>query len=521
MAATNRPFLVDKLEGGLDLSIPSHLVMPPKWLTAHNMRFDPRCQQVLHKVLNDTLSSANDVLALPMIPGELPGYGKVLALTKDQLRDLGGTEITSDLIFDSVYRRWSTTLYNGRIYYTNELNSIRSTDGSTDTAISNAPSGKFITTWYDHMVVAVPTHRGNRYPDRVMWSHLYNFSLWEPDAPNEADHYDFVEWQQLDYPFSGVTGLAKLGGVLWVYTPTAIIPMRYTGIGQGVIQVIDDQVVTRTGNTHPWSLIALDRVHFFYDGIENNILAFDGGQVIPVGEPVRQFLADNLNPNPFLAAKMWGCVDVQNRELWWRFVSVDSEGTFDRAVVFNYRNKTWFTASTENVQSFSGAVFTNISVSELTGLVEDLEGTVGQLGASEEVTPRLYGAESGKIYRDEVPEDVTASLITMDDPVLESGDFLYGSLHAVKEARAMAVNAAQTEGQLEVGVAARDYLDDTVDWSDPANKAGLWSRTLPEGRLTHRERAGKVLRYRFKGTNARGLKFTAYEPTVYAKEAEK
>src|SRR6266576_4028280 len=140
MPATNRPFLVQSIEGGVDATKPSHLVMPPQWTVAHNMRFDPTCQQVKKKHLFSTLTAANAVLALPMTPGELPGYGRVLALTTDQLRSLDDSVITSGLITDSSYRRWSYTLYNGRIYYTNELNRVRSTDGSTDTEITNAPS---------------------------------------------------------------------------------------------------------------------------------------------------------------------------------------------------------------------------------------------------------------------------------------------------------------------------------------------------------------------------------------------
>lgn len=526
MPATNRSVLIEQVTGGVDTTSPPHLVMPPKWTTAHNMRFNPRCEQVPRKKLYNTLSASDSVLALPMLPGELPGYARILALTKDQLRAISGSVLTNGLASDAEYRRWSFCLYNGRIYYTNELNPIRSTDGSTDSVLANAPSARYITAWYDHLVVGVPTFEGSRYPDRVMWSHLYDFTKWHPDAPNEADHYDVVEWQQSDYPFSGVTGLAKLGGTLWVYTPTAIVPLRYTGIGQGVIQVVDDQVVTRCGNTYPWTLVSLDRVHFFYDGIENNIFAFDGQTISPVGEPIRRYLEENLNESPTLAAKMWGCVDVENREIWWRFVSKTSNGDFDKAVVFNYRLKLWFTASTENVQAFCGSVFVNDTMDSLQGEMQDLQGTMAQLGANEEKVPRIYGADAGKLYRDEETADATASLLPADDPVLETGDFLYGSLNAIKEGREVAVNAGwdatrDPTMRLEVGVAARDYLDDVVNWSDVANKAGDWSRNLPEGKLTHRERAGNVLRYRFVGRNARGLKFTAFEPSVYSKGADK
>lgn len=516
MAATNRPFLVESIEGGVDSSKPSHLVRPPQWLVAHNMRFDPRCEQVPLKKLHATLSGENDILALPMVPGATQGYGRVLVMTKDKLMRLDGTPLETGFSYDSQYRRWSFCFYNGFVYFTNELNQICRTDGISCAVVANAPKGRYVLTWYDHLVTAV----GNK----VLWSHLYDFTTWTPDATNEADHYDLVEWQNADYPFSGITGIGKIGGTLWVYTPTAIVPFRYTGIRQGTVQLVDDSVLTRIGNTYPWTLATLDRTHFFYDGIEQNFFAFDGSNPTPIGEPIRQYISDNLNPLPALAAKMWASVDVQNREIWWRFVSKDSVGPFDKAVVFNYRLRLWFTASTENIQAFCGSVFVNGTMAELTGTMEDLTGAMRDLLVSQTQIPRLYGADGGKLYRDEVPGDSTASLVASEDPVLESGDFLYGSLHAMKEARAIAVNASwdpvrDSTMKLEVGVAARDYLDDSVDWT--VNKAGEWSRTLPEGRLTHEAKSGKVLRYRFVGKNSRGLKFTAYEPTVYSQGAEK
>src|SRR6266404_4210087 len=107
MAATNRPFLIENLIGGVDTTSPTHLIAPPRWLSSHNMRFNPRCEQVPRKVLYSTLSASNTVLALPTIPGEMPGYGRVLVLTKDQLRAIVGTVITSNLKSDTSYRRWS------------------------------------------------------------------------------------------------------------------------------------------------------------------------------------------------------------------------------------------------------------------------------------------------------------------------------------------------------------------------------------------------------------------------------
>lgn len=524
MAALNKPLLVQELTGGVDTTSPSHLVLPPSWRTAHNMRLDPTVQQVERKRVYATLTGESDVLNLSIVPGASPGYGNVLAFTRNKLLRLAGGTLASGKAYDGTYRRWSAFLYNGDVYYVNELNQVHYTDGASDVALTNSPKGRYVGVWYDHLIVGGTTN----HPNGIEWSHLYNFDLWTPDATNEADHVDFVEWQQPDFPFSGVTGMGRIGSLWWVYTPTAIIPLRYVGVGRGgnVIEVIDDLILTRIGNTYPWSLVCLDKTHFFFDGIEKQFWAFDGQQVIPVGEPVRGYMTDNLHSTPTLASKIWGTVDVAKREIWWRFVSTASgSGTFDKAVVFNYRTKRWYTASTENVQAFCGAVFPQGAVSALASTVGSQIGTVFELGAGSTQIPRLYGGANGVIYRDEVSSDSTTDLLTADDPILESGDFLYGTLHSQKEVRAVAINATwdstrDPNMQLEVGVNARDYLDDTVDWTDPKNRAGYWTRNLDQGRLTHDYRTGKAIRYRFIARNARGLRFTAYEPTVYSRGAE-
>jgi hypothetical protein len=316
-----------------------------------------------------------------VLPSSTPGYGRVTLFTAQHLYDMSGNNLTptTPANDDGAYRRWAITLYNNDIYYTNELNPIRRNNGSSDTAVPNAPGARYLAVWYDHLVVAYTNFAGVVTPSRLMCSDLYRFDRWQSAPDNEADHYDFVEWQQLDYPFVGITGIGKLGGTLWVYTPTALLPVRYVGMPK-VIHIPEDLIVTRTGNTFPWTLVCLDKIHFFFDAIEMMFLAFDGQQVVPIGDPVRTFITENLNVDVKLASKMYGYIDVDNREVWWPFVSKDSSGTYDRAVVFNYRYKRWFTASVEDVQCFCGGLEGILSVGELTGPVS---GLVGPLANSE------------------------------------------------------------------------------------------------------------------------------------------
>jgi len=350
-----------------------------------------------------------------------------------------------------------------------------------------------------------------------MWCDLYNFTIWEPAKTNEADYYDFVEWQTSYYPYTGITGLGKLRNVLWVYTPTAIIPMQYVGLPK-VVRVMEEGIMTHVGNTFPWTLVVLDNVHFFYDGIEKTFFAFDGQQLTPIGEPIRQYMADNLNTTSTLAQKMYGYVDVDHREVWWVFPSTASSGDFDRAVVFNYRYKRWFTASVENVHSFCGGVRTGLKVSELVGVVGDLTGTCGNLGLLAGTTsPRIYGSASGAVLREELSTDAFSALMSVDDPVLETPDFHYGDIRTVKENGFMLVNATwddslAPDAGIDVYAAGRAYLGDEPTW--PSTAQGQWTPGIEDDMLSYLPVPGRVLRYKFVCKNARGLKFSAYSDAV-------
>jgi hypothetical protein len=392
MATTRNPVLVDDVLGGLDTSLPAHLLNPSQWRTLHNMRHDPNLVQVEKKVVQAQFNTTI-VLWIGGIPNPVAqGRSKLLFLTNDGLFSYPtGQALKTGLISDSSYRRWSTFLYNGSLYYINELNPLRRNDGSTDVAMANAPSGRYAVSWYDHVVVGFPTYKNSVYPNRVMWSDLYNFGVWEPAAENEADHYDFVEWQLTDFPFCGLTGMGKLGSTLWIYTPTAIIPMVYVGKPK-VTQVVESSVITGIGNTFPWSLAVMNNVHFFFDGIRKTFFAFDGQSPQPVGEPVRRYMMENLNSDPALAARMWASVDYERGEIVWRFMSNEATDEFDKLVRFSFWYKRWSTGSDENVHAFCGPSFRVKSMGELTGTMGALTGTMGNLGTDGTLIPRLYGS---------------------------------------------------------------------------------------------------------------------------------
>lgn len=454
MPSTRQSILHENVGDGVDTSTPAHLI-GQKWRVQHNMRLTPTLKQIPQKVLYNTVGT-EDILDAVVLPSGVSGYGRVLLFTPTKLMSLAGTAISTGLTSDSGYHRWSKLMYNGSLIYGNDLNVPRSFNGASVTVFSNAPKARYLALWYDHLVAAClnPSTTSSQL-STLACSHLYNFNLWTPDATNEADTYDFVEWQQPDYPFIGITGIGKLGGTLWVYTPTAIIPVRYVGLPK-LLHVDEDQIVTRAGNTFPWTLVCLDRVHFFYDGVEGMFFAFNGAEMLAIGEPVRGYLQANLNTDLAKASKMYGFVDIDNREIWWPFISTVSSGAYDKAVVFNYRYKKWFTASVEDVKCFIGGSNPVTSANSLAGTVNNITtwgtGTVANLGIGGTAVARLFGSATGKIYREEVAADAIGVLVAADVPILESADFHYGDIRTTKENDLMLINATYTsaEGNLVV-----------------------------------------------------------------------
>ena len=472
MATTRQLVLHDNIIGGMDATTPAHLI-GDKWRQQHNLRITPLLQQLPKKV-EVTPAMGVPITFIGIIPSYVTGYGQIVTLTST----------TRD-------KRWSTALYNGTLYSSQDY---------------------YIAIWYDHYVRAIGS--------KVEISDLYNFTNFTPDATNEADYYDLVEWQQSDYPYSGITGIGKLGAMLWIYTPTALIPMQYVGLPK-VIRVVEEGIITRVGNTYPWTLICLGNVHFFYEAVEGMFFAFSGGGAPEaIGEPVRSYIQQNINPNPALAALMYGYVDIDNREIWWPFVSKNSTGAYDLAVVFNYRYKRWFTASVEDVTAFCGSSFATSPISSLTGTIGALTGTISALGLALSATARQFGTGTGQTLREEQVTDSTSTLLPADDPVLESGDFHYGDIRTQKENDAMVINAwwkwIEADQQLiEVRVAVREYLGDNVHWPDDPN--GTWTPKIQDAILTYAPVNGRVIRYKFTLKNTRMAIFSAFSDAVLLK----
>lgn len=510
MASNKQPNNRPQPYGGVETSAKPHLIGQEQWLTATNVEFFNGAQQVARKGFRINLrpNSTDEIVLLSGVP---KGYGRStpIAMTQSQIftivKNSGngrGVELTRDgnllrFVTDGNYRRWGTTIYKNNLYFINELNPLRYTDGTQVHSLRNEeliPRGRYVENFFDHMVIGHPVINGHTYPTRVTMSHLYDFSKWAPDATKEADYFDCEEWCRSDLPIYGVTGVKKSGNLCTIYTPSAIIGMQYVGLPK-VLRF--DSVVEDCGCGLPWSLVTLGGRHYFFNILDFNFYCYNSEGLEAIGNSIQSWLMRQLPlTNIKKLSKMWGYVDHLYNKIVWVFESINGGGKMDAFVAYNYRNKTWGHGFCENIHSFFPGLFRTRTISELTSHVGAVGSQIADLGVTNSLYVRVYGTENLDILQDLDATLDVSNAYACPVPVLETGDITYGSLDKVKEVDSIVIHSTRVNPALGIKVeyAVRDNLEDAVTWVEIVQR---WTPSLPEKRLSFPRIAGKVFRFRF------------------------
>lgn len=522
MSTSSQTFVHYNKLGGQNGAVRAFSLAPEEWLLCFNMRpFEGELRQLpLKKVRQYTIPySGRTMLELVNIPNRA---GNVLiGLTEDKVKRVdrnsatnlkeAGIELTLNRSAGR-YLRWAKTVFNNNLFFCNELNRVHYTDGATVTSIGGeCPKGRHVELWFDHLVVGGPIfNSGEDLYNGVAWSHLEEWGSFSPDTDKEGDRYVFTEYQR-DYDVEpGVTGVRKLGNACIVYTASCIYQMRYVGLPR-VVRV--DPVVQDIGNGFPHSLVSSSSRHYFIDSIGQNFVCFNGMGAELIGTKIAKFFFSDISTNRELAQRTWGYVDHKYREIWWVYVSGASEGPFDRAVVYNYVTKCWFTASVEDVHCFTTILEEgSLTCDQLTGTCDQLQGSCDLLGGASGGQSRLWGGANERILQEEQASDITTNLLSQAPPVLEDGDEVYSGIQQVKETDKVAIQAKMDSGSvLQVEIAARSNVDDPAVF----DRVALWEQkneTIP----TFDKKSGRVLRWRFRPIERTATKILIFETGVPA-----
>lgn len=526
----------------MDTAAPGYLVDDSRWTKLHNMRpFRGATQQLPKKVIAGRIIAAgaadlSPFLLTASIATKNRDEALLFALTSNQARQLrpasswvgltlnhNGTSSVSNP-FNTVsgqYRRWAHCMYMDQIWFTNDFNVVKYSDG---TKVENytgvdLPQGRYIESFFDRLVVGNYTFKGDNRPNGIISSDLYDPSDWVTRAENEACKIDFEEFALADYPLAGLTGLKRMNNLLVAYLPTAIVGLQYVGLPK-VYQW--NPITENRGNSLMYGLAAHGSMHFFFDGVEQDFVMFGEGGFQSIGERIVSHFGSTLSTDFDLQQRTWAFCWREYQEVWWVYCSAASTGEFDSAVVFNWRSKEWYTADVSDLQCFGGRAKRAKTCDELTGTCNALTDICNDLSdASEAVTPRFWGNSVAQVLREEVAADADVDTLALGVPELITKDETYGDYDSVKEVDAVRLDASYSSGctGIDVYLSARRYNSDPVVFV----KVGTWTEGIKEGRLTFAGVSGCLFRWKFVpvGPHVRNLVWSVTVDSVYNGKADK
>lgn len=507
---TAKPFQHFDMFGGMDYTTRPHLLSPQHWRMLRNMRCNgTRIEQFPQPVVFGHVlpHSASTLIELANLPAGVSDVGTLVGLTETQVFKVGaayskplqqfGAALT--LNSDSQYRRWGTCVHNNFLFFTNELNAVRYTDGvevrpmgastlGAAAAAACAPSGRYVLVFYDHLVVGAPTFQGIRQPNWIMWSHLHDYANFVPGTSSEADHYICSEFQRQDNVVDGITGMVLYKNYCLIFTYSCVYAMRYTGLPR-VVNV--QPIIQDYGCGYPYTVAQLNDAIVWLDHKHQNFFAFRGAGPEPFGDAIWDYFSSDINTDFNLASRLWTYVDQASAEVGWVYCSTASTGAFDKAVVFNYGNKSWSVRDMQNVHCRVSAGRRAVTGTELKlSASAYTTQTANDLVISTETFGILWGGAGTILLSEENASTASADVLTSTVPQLETGDYTYGSFAQVKEIAEMYLSC---NSSVAVSVSQRKFPDSSVSYTS----MGTWTSTIAQERLTFKTQAGKVLRYKF------------------------
>lgn len=500
-----QPILLDRPLGGMSYLDAPHLLSPEQWRTQYNMRVDrASLVQLPRKVVVGFLRYGfqHKVDAIVNLPVGTDSLSKTLVLTDRRafllsyptcansvwLPEAGAMPFVFET--DDEYRRWGHVLYNHRVWFLNDINTLMYSDGDSIVREANSPAGRYVEEYFDHLVVGRPRFNNILYRSRVMWSHLYKTDEWVSSQKNEADHFELVSYSSGDATMWECTGLKRIGDSLVSYTPSAV----WVGTYVGLPHVMNWRMAQAgIGNSLPWGLVAVLGAHLFFHGPSTEFYRFDGQQVSGIGGPIIEYVDEYLTTDPELRNRTFGYSIPEKSEAWWIFISQGST-EHDRAVVYNYASQLWYAASVENLSCTGGRVDLPVRCDEMSDAANTVTDTAIVASRADVKVPRLWGTHSGLLLR-EAAGDAITSMLEQPVPVLETADQHFGSLKDVKEVDTMIIDAKYVTGSgIQLETAERGQLNSPVSFEEK----GVWEPYMREGRISVRTH-GKVHRHRYSG----------------------
>jgi hypothetical protein len=375
-------------------------------------------------------------------------------------------------------------------------NVMRVRDGFITSVGYRRVYGKYVAVYENHLVVghynpgdyhavsgAAETYNAATIPFRVGWSDLDRPDDFFMTSVNEADVKTIPYSSSLDAINFGITGMAVLNGVNYIYLAEAIHKMTYVGL-PNVMQV--ESAFEGVGCAFPSGLVNTKRGHYFIS--KNDFYYFDGVQPVAIGEPVRlKIFAEMVPPTDTHYERLFGYYDSDQQEVSW--VYWVKLGTYYQArrVIYQERTGWWF--------------FQNLPGKDTDSASQDI---YAMCRVYQSQTRTLYGGtatlqidtaigDTGSEVKDSV---TVAGVQSFTIPFFITPDLLYDELFVKKEGYLLHVDAGYSTGVtgVTVSMSNRTLLSETPTLTALAE---VWTTTKAALNIGTVRAAGNVFRFQF------------------------
>lgn len=268
-----------------------------------------------------------------------PGVGaQFIHANGDDVNGLASMVYDETTVFD-------VTSSNDVVYFTDGINPVskyesgdtfhiplpglQTGDSVQGVGVLTSPlKARMIRVFSDFLVIGYLTENGTLQPNKIRWSQINEFEIWENnlDGTGQAGAFRF---NTPDF----IVRLEQLKRELFIYRERSIEAISYIGLPD---IFAFRRTETRTGLLSTDALINRVDIHAFVGNENvwvNNGLGFEN-----IGEPIKLEFFKDVTPNMAQYVELFY---IQDYDEFWMAYSSDGERTYNKAYIFNLTLKKW------------------------------------------------------------------------------------------------------------------------------------------------------------------------------------
>lgn len=290
--------------------------------------------------------------------------------------------------------RFRVATINDRMFFTNNgADVIQEIDlvASEFLALGNAPRYRYLMGFNNRIVGANLAGAGGS-TIQIGWSGNLNFDEWDSGVDSSAGSVVLIDTSaDLSDNITGLFG----------FTDYALM-LRERSVWQIAKQPVSSDPFTfsslfpNIGCDSPYSAVAIEQGIAWFDIRKGTVYIYKVGDTAPtpIGRPIEKTLLSEILATDGI---IFGSYNTLNDE--YSLCVPDGNTDFVRIWTFNFRAKAWFYDEIENLTCLANVDYASqvLSIDQLTGFINDLTGTIDELGVSIDTASRFYGFSDGTI----------------------------------------------------------------------------------------------------------------------------